>query len=36
MMFIFDFGITLIELENYGGNDLALIALDVDLALAFN
>ena len=31
MMFIFDSGINLIELENYGGNDF-----DVDLALAFN
>ena len=31
MMFIFDSGINLIELENYRGNDF-----DVDLALAFN
>ena len=31
MMFIFDSGINLIELENYGGNDF-----DVDLTLAFN
>ena len=31
MMFIFDSGINLIELENYKGNDF-----DVDLALAFN